>query len=684
VDESKESQSPTNQTNFTCPLPPVACFSSSEQRPVMQQEQERGEMEDDSTLQNQTSSSGKENGLENEKATNNVKEILDAPSQVEKGVESEPETEREGVHKEKEDKKTEEEGEGQNIIPAATLDLHPSISAEEEKENNSSCHFLREEEKTEATTSPPNPDLPHRPLQRRQPPTRGSHLTKRDKKIIEKIRSYYEAAAEAEEYDAEEQNEQEEGVTSRRRNSFSQIPSGLVKESVSRFDVGGHEGETESTQFKYETTEAIDRQTNRDAEPYSPTGPIFPPTPLSADAENDRQADKPISAVDFDAEGQIKTPTSTVMQDKETPNRVGLNLQLNQNSAAGEETDIQDKNQKVCIGPLEEIMEERQHTKSSVVAPGEQGGNSLQGERPFITKEYKCMDETTKTWAENQSVMNGNEPNQGGPAEPKGSYKEPSTPLTPTDQCQKAETRSQSTCTITKHRDLANTSVEGLPSQIKMGRWSRHSRIVTANRALFEAMGSDVAGIGLFESSPVVDPVLIENSERILSKVQTLARMYSAKASTMKVPLHQKRASTVRNQSWGTGGLCGHLTQTQTTSQTQVQSPTQKHTPSKHWQPTLYQKVISQSDAHMETKIGTQTHFETKVQSQTTTQTRQHSQIQTKSHRSNKTQTHYQSQNQTKTYSQNQTQTTSWEVQRIQEERMINRAESPTIGRLAF
>ncbi|XP_055022708.1 proteoglycan 4-like [Boleophthalmus pectinirostris] len=55
----------------------------------------------------------------------------------------------------------------------------------------------------------------------------------------------------------------------------------------------------------------------------------------------------------------------------------------------------------------------------------------------------------------------------------------------------------------------------------KAGPWSRHSRIVSANRALFEGMASDVERMGLFEASPVVDPVLLENSERILNKVQT-------------------------------------------------------------------------------------------------------------------------------------------------------------------
>ncbi|XP_042342019.1 mucin-5AC-like [Plectropomus leopardus] len=136
--------------------------------------------------------------------------------------------------------------------------------------------------------------------------------------------------------------------------------------------------------------------------------------------------------------------------------------------------------------------------------------------------------------------------------------------------------------------------------------------------------------------------------------------MYSAKASTMKVPLHQKRAGTMQNQSWSS--MSGHSTQTQTESKTQTSNKSRTE--------------VSQSNVHSETKYRTQTHAETKVQRQTTTQTRQQSQIQTKNQMWSQTQ--YQSQNQTRTYSQDRTQTTSQEDQRAQEEKTIKRAESLT------
>lgn len=622
-------------------------------------------MENDSTPQSHAGGSGEENGLEDETSTNEVKEIPDATSPVEKALEAEGQTQGDVVDKEKHENKGRNEEEGESIIPASTSDLHPSFSA---RENSSCCHLPREDANTEDTSSSANPDLLH-PNQRRHPPTRGSHLTKRDKKIIEKIRSYYEAAAEAKEDETGEEDEQGDGVASRRRNSFSQIPSGLVKESVSRFDVGGHQGELESGPSKYEATEAMDRETTGETGSHSPADPASSQTPLSADTENDGQTDKPISSLDFDVEGPIKSPISNVMLGKETPNQVGLNLQSNPNSPVGEEAGLQDKNGKVCKGPLEEGLEAKQEAETSVVATGPQGGNSLLEEGPSIARQYKCRDETAKTSPGNQAALNGHEPNQTGPAEPNGSHRETSKPLPPTEQCQKTETKTQSSWTRTKNRDLPKTSVnlEVLPSQINVGRWSHHSRIVSVNRALFEGMGSDVAGIGLFEASPVVDPMLMENSERILSKVQTLAQMYSAKASTMKVPLHQKRASTVRNPSWSSGRLSGFLTQKQTLTEYQQQNQMEK----------------SQSDAHTE-KYRSQTHSEAKFQSETITETRQQSQIQTKKQKWSQAKTHYQIQNQAKTYNQYQTQTMTWQDQTIQEERTIKRAESLTNGRWPF
>ncbi len=650
----------------------------------MQQEQERADMGNNNTLQSHTASCGDENVLQDESTT---KVIPEASCQVEKGVELDGETQGEIVEKEEEVKKTRDEEEGESILPASTSDINPYISAEDEIENSSSCRSSREETATEAIICSQSQDLFH-PIQRHQPPTRGFHLTKRDKKIIEKIRSYYEAAAEAEESEAKEEDGQEEMVASRRRNSFSQIPSGLVKQSVSRFDVSGHQEEPESGQSKEETTEAINRQTDQETEPHFPASPISSPSPVPTDAKKEDKANKPISSLDFDAESPAESPTSTVLQDKETLSRMGMNQQSNPNRPVEIEADILDKNGEVCEGALAERVEEKQGKEMSVVATEQQDENSLQKEGPFTTKKYTCKNGTTKHSAENQGVINGHESNQAGPEKPNG--KEPSRePLPPTEQCKKTEAKTQYSWARTKHRDLSktNSNLEGFPSQIKVGRWSYHSRIVAANRALFEGMGSDVTGIGLFEASPVVDPMLMENSERILSKVQTLAQMYSAKASTMKVPLHQKWAGTAQNLSWGSSRLSEHSTQlnrtqTKPKSQTKIPIQTQIQTQTEYQQQSQYQVENShQLNTRTETKNGTQNPSGVKVQSQTITQTRQQTQVQSQSKMWSQTKTLDQVQNQTKTYSQYQIKSISQENQTMQEERMTTRAESLTNGR---
>ncbi|XP_071387927.1 serine-rich adhesin for platelets-like isoform X2 [Centroberyx affinis] len=723
LDQPKQSPPPSNQTNFTCPLPPVACPPSPEQGPTVQQEQDGAKMEDDSPLQSQTGGSREEEeSLENERTTNGVQETLDETVQVEKGEEKDRETETEGMEsREGKEEERRNEGDRESTIstpiplssPLLTSNLHPSIPAEKEREQDGSSDAPTVEGTAEAA-SPPRPELLHRPVQSPPPPKRGSHLTKSDKKIIEKIRSYYEAAAEA--GDEEEQEEgqgggEEEVAASRRRNSFSQIPSGLVKESVSRFDVCGHQGEPESGRSECGIVETMNREVDREVTPSSPATPTSPSL-LSVDGQNDGQADKSISSMDGETEGQtspVKSTTSTIMQGSENENQVGQNLQSNPSRPVGEEVEILDKSEEVCMEEVKERekegCEEREEGKTATGAEvGTPPLRTKQEEGKSIAKEDKHRDETAKTSTRNQPVVNGHGPTHTGPAEPKGSHKEPAIALPPTtNQCQKIETKTQSSCTRTKSKDLANPSgnLEGLPSQIKVGRWSRHSRIVSANRALFEGTGPDVAGIGLFEAGPVVDPALMENSERILSKVQTLAQMYSAKASTMKVPLHQKRGCAGRTQTWASARLDAP-TPNQIKSQTQVQYQTQTQTQTKYWQQTPYENQASkmvtnkqaktvtetklyQSQTRAEAKHQSKTYTQTKYETQT--QTRQQTQIQSKNQTRSQTQTQYQSQTQTKAYSQYQTHTTSQyqhqDDQRIQEEekkeeRMINRAESLT------
>ncbi|KAK5904203.1 hypothetical protein CesoFtcFv8_005791 [Champsocephalus esox] len=648
LDQPKESP-PPEQTNFTCPLPPVTCPSSPELIPTMQLEQQPAEMEDDAAvLQSQSEDLDEENQPGDETLTN---EVQDISSEVEKDVEAGEESQVEVVEQKKEEETRTRDEEGEH-----KLVLSPGILPTEE--HVSRCQAPTKEE--ESTSSSPNPNPP---LQRYQLPTRSSHLTQRDKKIIEKIRSYYEAAAEAEEDELEEADGEGEGVESVRRNSFSQIPSGLVKTSVSRFDVNGHQEEVESAGSR--TTEAADADmephspislvsspsADADMEPHSPISPVSSPSadadmephsPISpvsspsADAKHDGQADDPIRPLDFEAQG----PASSVMPDNETPKQEDLNLESNQDVPVGEEADIQDEEEDVCKKPVEEGFDEQREDETSAVATQEQGIHS-----PPSTITDTRREESIKPSAGPQALVTGHTPIQ---EQPSGSINEAPKPLPTTETSQATETKG-STVTRTQQCDVEKTigNLEGLPSQIKVGRWSHHSRIVSDNRVLFEGMGSDVAGIGLFEASPAVDPMLMENSERILSKVQTIARMYSAKASTMKVPLHQKRSGGAWNLSWRSNRVSGRSNQSQTESrgsQTQTQ----------YRQQTQNQMDVNQSYDHAETKCGHQVQTKAKVQSQA--ESRQRSQSQT--------------------YSQNQN--LIREEQTIHEERTMKTAESLT------
>lgn len=337
---------------------------------------------------------------------------------------------------------------------------------------------------TEPTVPPQCPDPPHQPIQRFQIPKKVSNLTKKDKKIIEKIRSYYEAAAEAEEDEAKGEEEQREGVKTR-RGSFSQIPSGLVKESVSRFTVSGHQ-----------------REENTD----SRSGP-------STDPPADAYVEEP----------DPENPAEWNLKDRLSPTEE--NPDPEPGTFPEEETEeVLDMSWNIYRGSLEEPEGTNVDEKPS------------EGERSSPAETQLDIDESGPGRTEPSEQESGQRTKQN---------------------------RIHSTWSRTQTGDRAGTSqnLECYPSQTKVGRWSRHSRIVSANRALFEGMGSDVTGIGLFEANPVVDPVLMENSERILSKVQTLARMYSTKASTMKVPLHHKRASTIRTQAWLSARLSGNSAQ---------------------------------------------------------------------------------------------------------------------------
>ncbi|KAM4627696.1 uncharacterized protein ACJ7VT_002650 [Polymixia lowei] len=669
-----ESPSPSNPTNFTCPLPPVACPPSPEQGPAVQLEQDRAKMEEEGREE--------EEGTEMEESLNTVQETLDETSQAEDIEESDGETrggETDSTEKKEEERR--EEGEGESTVttptplssPLLPSDPHPSILAEKESEEVVGSDQPGEQ-----------PDPLRLPIQSPPPPKRGFHLTRSDKKIIEKIRSYYEAAAGAVEEEEEEEGDEEEVGPPRRRNSFSQIPSGLVRESVSRFGVRGQQGEPVGRPDECGTVKTPERErdgvTDKDVERSAPSPPAS--LPVSLAGQKDGEVDRPITSMDGHSDGQASPAQSTT------------NLQLNSITSDREESESSEQIGEVCT----EEMKERE---TSAVTEAEEEHSLLhtrQEEGKPTTKEDKHGDET-KTSIQPEPVLNRNGTSPVELAALNGSHKEPTEVLPSVNQPKKTETRAQPgwTRTQTRDRDLTNPSgsLEGLPSQIKVGRWSRHSRIVSANRALFEGSGSDIAGIGFrFEAGPVVDPAVMENSERILSKVQTLARMYSAKASTMKVPLHQKRACVSQSTTWASARP-GGVTQNQNQRQTQLQYHTQTQTQTKHWHRSQSQnqcqnkleanrqtqaKTVTETKSH-QTQTQTETKYQpnSKYDTQPRTETKYHSQ----------TATHTRYQTQTRVYNQYQTQTDPvpqnqhrdermMKEEERKEERLIKRAESLT------
>lgn len=371
---------------------------------------------------------------------------------------------------EEEEKKPGDEGEREGEVPDPPSGPTSSASAEDPGERSKGPELL-----TEATGSPDPPPQ----TQRHQPG--GAQSSRWDKTIIEKIRSYYEAAAKAEDGEEEEPGG---GASSRRRSSFSEIPSGLVKESVSQFNVG-------------------EERSNAKAPCGGPNSPPAPPSP--------EKVDQPISSLDLDA----GTPAG-IVQDQKTPDPGG---------SVREEGEVLGRHEKVHRKTASDGLQDQDQDQERSGQGEEPATNQPQGRRE--TSPGKPIHKPQKAPSPEPC---GNKEPFGEPCREHG---------------QRTGSRTGSSWTRNSHKDLTSTqkgpSSSGL---IKTGRWSHHSRIVGANRVLFEAMGSDVAGIGLFEAGPVVDPVLMENSARILSRVQTLALMYSNKSGAMKVPLHQKQACT--------------------------------------------------------------------------------------------------------------------------------------------
>ncbi|XP_043114715.1 uncharacterized protein plekhg2 isoform X2 [Puntigrus tetrazona] len=308
-------------------------------------------------------------------------------------------------------------------------------------------------------------------------------LTKSDKQIIEKIRSYYEAAEAG----------VEEGQTAR-RNSFSHIPAGLVKDSVSRFNVCVRQDslfESESSRSDCVETDAASSL-----------------LPTSDQVDQNFNHEEP-------ADTAVPVAHSDVFQEQE--------------ELLNNKTSEDKKDEDICeFSPCKELWKEKEITGQDslkVPLPKEKG----------VSKDINASEEKKQYLNSTTTQV----PHKHDPLQ--------CNPETSNLQTKESANTSFQYGSRTRVRMSSNGNLDSLPSQIKVGRWSRHGKVVTCSRTLYEGM-EEVSDIGFFEAGPV-NQCLVENSEKILNKVQMLARMYTAKASSMKVPLHQKKTRVSRG-SW--------------------------------------------------------------------------------------------------------------------------------------
>lgn len=313
-------------------------------------------------------------------------------------------------------------------------------------------------------------------------------LTKSDKQIIEKIRSYYEAAEAGD----------EEGQTAR-RNSFSHIPAGLVKDSVSLFNVCVRQDslfESESSCSDCVETHAASS---------------LLPTLVQVDQNFNHEES---------ADTAIPLSHSDVIQEQK---------ELLNNKTADEKEDIYE------FSPCMELWKEKERT----------GQDSLIGPFP---KEKGCGEDTDAS-EKNNAFLNCTTTQ----VQHKHDHSQCDLDTSDISTLQMKETADTSLQygSRTRARMSSNGNLDSLPSQIKVGRWSHHGKVVTCSRTLYEGM-EEVPDLGFFEGGPI-NQCLVENSEKILNKVQMLARMYTAKASSMKVPLHQKKTRVSRG-AWSVEG----------------------------------------------------------------------------------------------------------------------------------
>ncbi|KAJ7990294.1 hypothetical protein DPEC_G00298820 [Dallia pectoralis] len=392
---------------------------------------------------------------------------------------------------------------GEQAAPEAedqqTIDTTASlVTVNEHDSQKNPCIDLACEDRPAGSPLPPLTG-PDGTTQNPAMPKKETLFRKSDMQIIKKIRRYYEAA----EAEAGPVGDGDGSPTSRRDSLSLIIPAGLVRDSVSRFAVFGHQ------------ESLCDPESGRSDRVVKPVAELELPSPIAS--VPDRRGEGVLSPVGCSASDDgSKTPGEEPVVVECRRSEVGSEL------LHGTE----------LITTWKE--KEMEAVGTCITSDKENIPNLAKG----ISETTACSDEAAQVITKDEHAVDDRETSSSClDMEPKQAQKDSSVP-SPTGQ----HAGFGRTC----DRTSPTGTLEGLSSQNQMGRWSRHCQTASSTRTLYEGVEvGNVEVIGLFEATTGY-PSLVENSERILSKVQMLARMYSAKSSSMKVPLHHKRACVGR------------------------------------------------------------------------------------------------------------------------------------------
>ncbi|XP_039624202.1 uncharacterized protein plekhg2 isoform X2 [Polypterus senegalus] len=311
-------------------------------------------------------------------------------------------------------------------------------------------------------------------------PKRERTLTKRDRLLIEKIRNYYEMAEVSNSH-------------FQRRDSISFIPAGLVKHSVSRYNcITKQDGSGQTVIRKMDAGE--------------PQASLLISEPLL-------RSDLGMSNHHDHSEAQVSEKKKKLESDS------GSNFTL----CSAEKTELVAKSR--SCAELLEIWKEKEKPLKGIDGNCACRVNAEVKESPLGESLMTLEDD-------GQQSSIGEAESIDKEAEVKVAEQLPF--MVETERKEQSEAHERTVTTVptfsaaSESRPIPKTDIDSNPK-------FEAARVDPKTTAFH--VPPDVAGISLRESR---EGSLIENSDKILSRVQMLARMYSAKVSQRKTPLHKK------------------------------------------------------------------------------------------------------------------------------------------------